>query len=80
MSSYTTTISASFCKAHLKPLPQVALTITSNYIHEEEGKYIIICINWYQVFATNIPNSSQSITNVFSCLQASKVVNKFFAI
>jgi len=36
MSSYTTTISESFCKAHLKPLPQVALTITCNYIHEEK--------------------------------------------
>ena len=53
---------------------------TSNYIHEEEGKYIIICVNWYQMFATNISNSSQSITNFFSCVQARKAVNKFFAI
>ena len=30
--------SESSCKAHLKLLPEVALTSTSNYIHEEEGK------------------------------------------
>jgi len=42
--------SKSFCKSHLKPLAQVALTSTSNSIHEE-GKYIIICINRYQLNA-----------------------------
>jgi len=72
--------SASFCQAHLKSLPQVAITSTSNYIHEEEGKHIIICINWYQMFAYNISNSSQSIAKFFFCLQASEIVNKFFPI
>jgi len=61
MPGYTTALSLS----HLKPLPQVAHTSTSNRIHEEEGKYIIICINPHQMFATNLPNSSQSITNAF---------------
>jgi len=65
--------SESLCKAHLKPLPQGALTSTSNYIHKEEGKCIIICINWYQMLAANISNSSQSITKLFSCFQASEV-------
>ena len=55
------------------------LTSTSNCIHEEEGKYIIICINWYQMFATNISNSSQSTTRFFSWLQASEVTSKVFA-
>jgi len=32
------------------------------------------------MFVTNISNSSQSITKFFSCLQASEVINKFFAI
>ena len=37
---------------NLKPLQQVALTSTSNCIHDEEGQiYVIICINWYQMFA-----------------------------
>ena len=58
---------------------QVALTSTSNCIREEEGKYIgqINCINWYQMFATNISNSSQYTTIVFPCLQATEVVNDF---
>ena len=29
-----------FCIVNLKPLQQVALTSTSNCIHEEEGKYM----------------------------------------
>jgi len=63
MSGHTTALS--LCKVHLKPLLKVALTITINCIHEEEGKYRIICINWYQMFATNTSNSSQSIIKVF---------------
>jgi len=58
--------SMTFCKAHVKPLPQVALTCTSSCIHEEEGKYVVICINRYQIFATNISNSqSQSFLRAF---------------
>ena len=60
--------SKSFCKEHLKPLPQIALTSTSNCIHQEEGKYVIICINRFQMFATNISNShslSQSFLRAF---------------
>jgi len=47
ISGYTQYFSNSFCEANLKPLPQLALTSTSNCIHEEAGKYVIICINWY---------------------------------
>jgi len=44
ISGYTQHCSNSFCEAHLKPLPQPALTSTSNCIHEENGKYVNICI------------------------------------
>ena len=71
--------STPFFKAHLEPLPLLALTSTSNCIHEEVGNYIIICISRYQVFATNISNSDSLWQRFFSCLQASKVINRFFA-
>jgi len=71
MSGCTTAVS-NFVKAHLKALQQVALTRTSNCIHEEEGKYISVCI---QMLATNISNSSQPFTKVFSCLQAGEVTS-----
>jgi len=56
--------SKSSCKERLKPLTQVALTSTSNCIDEEEGKYVIICNNRYQVFATNM-NISKSLSQSF---------------
>jgi len=41
---YTTAPSLSVQRI-LKPLPQVTLTSTSNYIHEKEGKSTIIYIS-----------------------------------
>jgi len=52
-----------------------ALTSTSDCIHEAEGKYIIICINWFQMFVTNTSNSSHSQVFVPSAKQS----YKFFA-
>ena len=40
ISGYTQHCSNSFCEAHLKPLPQPFLT--SNCIHEEDGKYVML--------------------------------------
>jgi len=70
--------SLSFCKTHLKQLPQVALTSTSNCMYwTKEGKYIIIYINWYQMFVTKISNSWQSIKSFFYAFRQAKLSLSF---
>jgi len=67
ISGYTQHCSNSFCEAHLKPLPQLALTSTSNCIHEEDGKYVMLPTQyakyalWQDISDSLLSNTARSI-------------------
>jgi len=53
------------------------ITSTSSCIREEEGKYIIICINRYHIFATNVSNSDSPSQRFFHAFRQAKLSKSF---